>query len=240
MNTPAKFWMMIPWGRVGSNLLLNNIKQIVGDYRCELVNENFSRIRSPEAQIDWMNEFYDAETDLDLIGCKQNLRRVASPDQVGSLLANRGIRLIRLRRDNYLKVAISQLRGEIYAERSRAETGVRLWGVHVGRAPLGPQPLDAKRFLRVVALAKDTDHRLACFTPDTPTLDIEYEQLLAGSDRVAAATCEWLGLSARRPATPKFIKATPDNLEEAVPNLPELRDALSRSTLRDLAHMFDD
>lgn len=239
MTETVKFWMMMPRGRVGSNLLLNNIKQIVGMDRCMLINENFNAMRSPEAQLAWIEEFYAAGAGLDLIGCKQNIRTIGALDRVGSLLADNGVRLVRLRRDNYLKVAISQLRAELYAARSRAETGVARWGVYNGRLPLEPTPLDPRRFLRLVELARDTDGQLARFAPDTPTLDIEYRQLQAGSDKVAADVCHWLGLAVSRRATPAFVKATPDNLEEAVPNLPDLREALNQSPLSDLAYMFD-
>ncbi|MBA3810161.1 MAG: hypothetical protein H0X27_00650 [Caulobacteraceae bacterium] len=240
MNEPAKFWMLIPWGRVGSNLLLNNLKQIVGPDDCSLINENLSVTQSVKTQLSWVREFYAQQTPLALIGCKQNIRSVAAPRRLSSLLENLGIALIRLRRENYVKVAISQLRAELYAKRSVARFGVAKWGVRNGREPLESAPLDARRFLKGVGLAKHTDGLLARFTPDVPTLDLEYRQLQTGSDQVAADVCQWLGLAVSRPATPAFVKATPDNLEDAVPNLRELREALSRSTLRELAHMFDD
>lgn len=240
MTTPAKFWMMIPWGRVGSNLLLNNLKQIVGADNCSLINENFSVDQPVKAQLSWVRDFYDAPTSFALIGCKQNIRSVASRRRLASLLEDRGLALIRLRRDNYVKVAISQLRAELYAKRSVAQSGVAKWGVRTGREPLESAPLDPKRFIRSVALAKHADGLLARFRPDVPTLDLEYGQLQTSSDQVAADVCQWLGLAVSRPATPAFVKATPDNLEEAVPNLPHLREALGHSTLRDLAPMFDD
>lgn len=240
MIPPAKFWMLIPWGRVGSNLLLNNLKQIVGSERCSLINENFSIAQSVKAQLSWVRDFYGSQTHLALIGCKQNIRSVVAPRRLAQLLEDMGVALIRLRRDNYVKVAISQLRAELYAKRSVAQSGVARWGVRHGREPLEPAPLDPGRFLKGVGLAKHTDSLVVRFRPDVPTLDLEYRQLQAGSDHVAADVCRWLGLSVSQPATPAFIKATPDNLEEAVPNLPVLREALSRSSLRDLAYMFDD
>ena len=240
MTPPAKFWMMIPWGRVGSNLLLNNIKQMVGSGRCTLVNENFNVMPSVEAQLAWMRDFYGTGTDLDLIGCKQSIRSVGALDPVGSLLAELGVGLIRVRRANFLKVAISQLRAELFAQRSLVETGAAKWGVRHGREPLGPAHLDPQRFLQIAALAKSTDDLLARFAPDTPTLDLEYRQLQTGSVEVAEAVCAWLGLFVSRPASPAFVKATPDDLEKAVPNLDSLREALRESDLRDLDPMFDE
>ena len=240
MTLPAKFWMMIPWGRVGSNLLLNNIKQMVGSGRCTLINENFNVMPSIETQLAWIGDFYGASTDLDLVGCKQSILSVGALDRVGSLLADLGIALIRVRRANFVKVAISQLRAELFAEKSLLEIGAAKWGVRHGREPLGPAPLDPNRFLEIAALARSTDDLLAGFTPKTPTLDIEYRQLQADSVQVARAACEWLGLSVSRSAKPAFVKATPDDLDAAVPNLRSLREALSESPLHDLAPMFDE
>jgi hypothetical protein len=234
------FMIMMPWGRVGSNLFLNSLGQAVGSIERKLVNENFNLLRDPDAQLAWTRAFYTDEGGPPLIGSKQNILSVGDRDKMSDLLAELAVPLVRLRRENLLKVAVSQLRAEIYAERSLARTGHRVWGVRTDHEPLGPEPLDAKRFLHVATHARRADDMLNAFSPATRIMDIEYRQLGMGGDQVVEAVCAWLGLAAVRKARPAYVKATPDDLARAVPNLASLREALRDSPLRDLEWMFDE
>ncbi len=231
---------MMPWGRVGSNLLFNSMGQIVGPIPRKFANENFNTLKDADQQLAWTRTFYIAEDRPPLVGCKQNILSVADRGRLSDLLAELTVSLIRLRRENIVKVAISLLRAEIYAARSRALTGVAVWGVRSDSEPLGPTPLDAERFLQVAARARQADAMLAEFSPATRTLDIEYGQLRDGGGRLAEQVCDWLSLPVARKARPYFAKATPDDLASAVPNLAVLREALAASDLRDLEWMFDE
>lgn len=231
---------MMPWGRVGSNLLFNSIGQIVGPIARKFANENFNLLREADQQLAWTRTFYTAEDRPPLVGCKQNVLSVADRPRLSDLLAELSVQLIRLRRQNIVKVAVSLLRAEIYAARSRAQTGVAVWGVRSDSEPLAPTPLDPRRFLEVAARARQADEMLAEFSPATRTLDLEYEQLRDGGGQLAEQVCDWLGLPVFRKARPHFAKATPDDLVRAVPNLACLREALAGSPLGDLEWMFDD
>ncbi|MEO8927810.1 MAG: hypothetical protein ABI306_11680 [Caulobacteraceae bacterium] len=236
----ASFLIMMPWGRVGSNLLFNSIGQAVGPIARKLANENFNRLRDADAQLAWAREFYTTPDNPPLVACKQNILSIADPGKLSDLLAELAVPLIRIRRENILKVAVSQLRAELYAEQSLALTGVRVWGVRSGREPLGPASLDPERFVQVAVHARRADEMLAAFSPATRTLDIEYGQLREGGDDVAERVCDWLGLEVAKKARPAFAKATPDDLAIAVPNLADLRQALARSPLAELDAMFDE
>jgi len=236
----ATFLIMTPWGRVGSNLLFNSIGQVVGATSRKFVNENFNLLRDAAAQLAWTRAFYTDKEGPPLIGCKQNILSVGDREALGELVADLGVPLIRLRRANILKVAVSQLRAEIYAARSRERTGVAAWGVRSDSEPLGPVELDAGRFLRVASHARRADDLLARFSPATRTLDLEYRQLQGGDNQAAEQVCGWLGLSVTQKARPFFTKATPDDLAAAVPNLTNLREALAASPLADLDAMFDE
>ncbi|MDQ2765166.1 MAG: hypothetical protein M3Y22_17325 [Pseudomonadota bacterium] len=236
----AAFLIMMPWGRVGSNLLFNSIGQAAGLAPRRFVNENFNLLREPSEQLSWLRAFYTSINNPPLVGCKQNILSVGDRLALSALLAELAVPLIRLRRSNILKVAVSQLRAEIYAERSRVLTGVAVWGVRTDSEPMGPTVLNADRFLQVATRARQADAMLAEFSPDTPTLDVEYAQMCAGVDKVTEQVCEWLGLAVSRKTRPYFTKATPDDLASAVPNLADLRRALARSPLAELDGMFDE
>lgn len=231
--------IMTPWGRVGSNLLMNSFGQVVGPIPRRMVNENFNLLHGAEAQIAWIRDFYMAPDNPPLVGSKQNIRSVSDPGGVSRVMAELQIPLVRLRRDNLVKIAVSQLRAEIYAKRTLAETGIGAWGVRPGREALGPEPLDPQRFVQVADTARRAGEMLAAFTPPTPTLDLEYAELLDGAEAASRRLCGWLGIPVARAAKPAFVKATPDALAEAVPNLADLRQALRASALADLEWMFD-
>jgi hypothetical protein len=232
--------IMMPWGRVGSNLIFSSLGQVVGPIARRLVNENFNRLREPGEQLSWTRTFYTAEDNPPLVGSKQNILSVGDREGLSDLLTELSVPLIRLRRENVLKVAVSQLRAEIYAARSLAQTGVRAWGVRADHEPLGPEPLDPQRFLQVATHAKLADGMLNDFSPATRTMNIDYKQLHSGGDQVTAQVCDWLEIPVSRKARPAFKKATPDDLAQAVPNLESLRDALRESPLRGLEWMFDE
>lgn len=236
----AKFMMLMPWGRVGSNLLFNNISQASRLKRRRFANENFNLLKDGERQLEWVSQFYGDDGGVDLIGSKQNMVSVRQPDGLARALAVLEVKLIRMRRRNIVKVAVSQLRAELYAERTRVQTGVAVWGVKADRTPLGPAELDPKKFLRVAGRALEADEKLVRFEPEVPTLNIEYEDIREDPGAVTARVCEWLGLDADQPIEPTYIKATPDDLALAVPNLSDLRAVLRASALFKLDSQFDE
>ena len=239
MSAPARFMIMTPWGRVGSNLLLNSFGQLIGRIPRRLVNETLNRLPGADDQLAWIRAFYAVDDGAPLVGSKQNILALADRERVGGLLAELEISLIRLRRDNLVKVAVSQLRAEIYAQRSKSETGVAAWGVRPNRQPLGPETLDPARFVQVAADARRAGEWLSDFAPATRTLDLEYADLADGGQSAGRRLCVWLGVEAAGEVKPAFTKATPDDLRAAVPNLAELRAALMGSPLADLEWMFD-
>ncbi len=157
--------IMTPWGRVGSNLLLNSFGQLIGRIPRRLVNETLNRFPGADDQLAWIRAFYTVDDGAPLVGSKQNILALADRERVGGLLAELEISLIRLRRDNLVKVAVSQLRAEIYAQRSKSETGVAAWGVRPNRQPLGPETLDPARFVQVAADARRAGEWLRVISP---------------------------------------------------------------------------
>ena len=237
---PKKFMIMTPWGRVGSNMIMDSIRQLARDRSGKYDNEGFNGLTDASEQEKWLRRFFTDSEGLEIIGSKQNVLSIREPRAVGRMLGELGVSLIRMRRANVLKVAISQLRAEIYAQKTLAQNGAAKWGVRVGQQPLGPAVLDPKRFLSAVKTARHADETLLAFRPDLPTLDIDYREIQADPVRIARYVCRWLGLEVRGEVSQRFIKATPDDLASAVPNLAELRAVLERSRMAGLAPLFDE
>ena len=240
-SAPHRFVMLMPWGRVGSNLLFTLLHASFARDEVRFANEWLNATPDAEEQLAWFRDFYAArEEGLLLVGSKHALRGIADPKALAGLFAELELPLVRMRRANLVKVTVSKLRADLYAEQTRRETGAALWGVEQGREALPPEPLDPARFVDILAQVAHWDRELAKFAPDCPTLDIEYGELQADPLAALHRTLDWIGIAPRREAKPRYRKATPDELARAVPNLAELRDAAKAAGLDDLDAQFEE
>ncbi|WP_299328303.1 hypothetical protein [Parasphingopyxis sp.] len=232
--------IMMPWGRVGSNLLLSMIRTAFPSSETRAVNEPFKRGMNAEQQIDLFKKFYrrrDAEERL--IIAKYSVRLIADKAALARQFSEHGVRLVRQRRANLVKAAVSQLRGKLYADLSEKQSGRRRWGVPAKERPLPPVALDPKRFVEVLRGMVSSDEELMRFAPDCPILDIEYEQISEGPEQVFSDLLDWLEVVPQRAPEIIFAKATPDDLTQAVPNLEALRDAANAAGFEQFDAMFD-
>ncbi|MEQ9661237.1 MAG: hypothetical protein RLN87_01660 [Parasphingopyxis sp.] len=231
--------IMMPWGRVGSNLLSSLIKGSFDSGTVRFANEPLYQMRDKAKQEAWFRGFYQPEANERLIGSKHALRALEDRDATARLFEELELPVLRMRRDNIVKVAISQERAKLYARRSERETGKAMWGVRKGEDPLPPTPLDAEEFVDTLALVAAEDKALAAFRPDCPLFDLDYETLVASEGKTLAAIFDWIGIAPDRAPQERFVKATPDDLAKAVPNIAELRNAAAKAGLERLDPMFD-
>ncbi len=76
------------------------------------------------------------------------------------------LRVVRLRRRNLVKAAVSQIRAEQYAQKMERETGERPWAIKTGRPTLGPSTIDPDLLVKRIGIMEGCDRRLtAAFTP---------------------------------------------------------------------------
>ncbi len=238
---PKRLALMMPWGRVGSNLLVSQLKTSFSSKRIRFANEPLNRTAEFSAQLTWFRDFYTAGSDTEaLVGSKHAIRIFSDRDRLADLFAELGLMLVRQRRANFVKVAVSQLRAKLYADHTKQQTGRALWGVYKGQKALPPLPLDAEAFLAVIGEIAAADEILMAFAPDCHTYDLEYETLKADPGAIARDVLAWLELTPDRESELRFDKATPDRLAEAVPNLEELRKAALANGFADLEPMFDE
>lgn len=230
---------MMPWGRVGSNFLSSLINNSFDKRAVHFVNEPLYEMRDAARQEAWFREFYRDAGDARLIASKHALRALEDRAATGRLFAELGLSLLRMRRANIVKVAVSHERARLYATQSEQLTGKARWGVRRGETPLPPTPLDPQSFVETLALVHREDDALRDFQPDCPIYDLDYEALVADEPQILREIFAWLDIAPdRRPGT-LFVKATPDDLGEAVPNLDELRRAARESGFEALDPMFD-
>ena len=222
----VRFMMLMPWGRVGSNLLFAILRQSAP---MKLANENLIQLRTAPEQMSWFKEFYELDAEFPSrphIGSKQNLRAIRDLDALQRALTENNVRVVRLRRKNFAKAAISQIRAEIYAKQTEQETGVAAWGVKRGAKTLGPTVIDPDLLLRRIGIMVEYDSKLmnAFAAPDV--LDIEYEEINGSLDGVVTRLRDFLEIP-QKAFSPPFDKATPDRLADAVTNFPEIQARLA-------------
>jgi LPS sulfotransferase NodH len=218
----VRFMMLMPWGRVGSNLLFDILRQSAP---MKLNNEKFNQLPTAQEQIDWLNEFYESGADIaskPYIGSKQNLMAVRDMPALADVLSRNGVRVVRLRRDNFLKSAVSQIRAEQYAEKTGRETGTKLWAVKKGAEGLGPSHIDPKILVQRMEVMESLHAKLMSALPHDAVLDIEYEEVNSSLDAVVKRLRAYLDVPEKAYAVP-YDKATPDDLSGAILNYSEIR-----------------
>lgn len=216
----------MPWGRVGSNLLVAIVKRAT---RAKLNNEGLNQLRTPSEQEAWFRNFYElnaARPSRTYIGSKQNLLAIRDLHAFSVLLKTAEVRIIRMRRENVIKTAVSQMRAEHYAQKMREETGSARWALTHDDPILGPVRLDPDIFFRRVGLIDSLQRKLMEAFPNDGVLDIEYEEINTKLRDVVWRVHQHLGIPWGSFEVP-YRKATPDRLSDAVENLTELRERLS-------------
>ena len=142
------------------------------------------------------------------------------------------MRIVRLRRDNLVKAAVSQMRAEQYAEKTAEQAGVRRWAVRREHEPLGPTRLHPEVLVKRISLMESLQVRLIAAFAAEEVLDIEYEEINASLEQVVDRARRYLDLP-HVPFRVPFRKATPDVLSEAITNFDEIRERLSATPWMD-------
>lgn len=226
MTTPIRFLLLMPWGRVGSNLLFSILKQSLP---MKTDNERFNQLRTAAEQDAWCRNFYEIDRGTVLhthIGSKQNVLAVKDLPALRRLLSANRVRIVRLRRDNIVKSAVSQMRAEQFADGTREKCGVARWAVRHGEEKLGTTRLDLDMLLRRIELIESLQQRLMSGFESATVADVEYEELNTALPQTVRRIRKFLELP-DKPLRVPFVKATPDALEEAVENFSEMSQRLS-------------
>lgn len=196
----------------------------------KLANESLNTIKGESEQLAWYRGFYELDRlsqSAPLIGSKQNLRALFDPARLARLFMADGIKVVRMRRDNIVKVTVSQIRGEQYALKTKAEGGQARWAVRTGDSALGPSVIEPSVLYARIQIMQKMHDRLMALLPAADVLDIEYEDVSRNLDHVVGSLRLRLGLGERGRFAIPFMKATPDRLQDAIANFDEIRASLA-------------
>ncbi len=225
----VRFIILMQWGRVGSNLVVNIINQ---SGSVKMTNERFNTIRDRDGQVAQYRSHFEIGEEAHahrLIGTKENVMTLADRDEFAVMLRADGVRIIRMRRDDLLKAAVSQMRAELYAAKTKEELGQAKWAVRRGDTPLGPTAIDPATLVTRMGMMDRARERLMTLFASGEVFDIEYEDILHGLDGVVTGVRAHLDLPADAPFRVPFIKATPDDLASVIVNYDEVAAAVRSS-----------
>jgi hypothetical protein len=200
--SPRRAYLLMPWGRVGSNLVLQAMAQSPA-VRCE--NEPLTAIRAREAdpdaaQKDWMRRsLEDPEPRVRLVNL--SLRSIVDDDFFLEAIradAAAGAAVVFLERRNPVEVAFSALRAEHYAAVHRERFGRATWAVRRGREIDLRTPVDPARFLGLLDAVAADARRMARWRAALPGLDLYYSDVALSLAMVVEEICARLDLPVPR------------------------------------------
>ena len=205
---PVRVLVVMPLGRVGSNLLtayLGGFKRSLGQH------EGLQYGQSAAEQRQLLAEFFacpDADSPR-LIFWKQNVRSLADPAAIESLAGELGVSVICMFRKDIVRMAVSHLRARSYARKTALETGQELWGLPTGEQQLGPTPIDIGELDRLIVRHEAMTERLANLFLQCRHLDIEYADLAADIPATMGRVSDFLGIETMAFSPPASRKRRP-------------------------------
>lgn len=217
---PTRFLIAMPWGRVGSSLLAAILSRSLRDQRLRMSIETLTdnEAWSADEQLAWARRHYALDGpagDVTHIGAKESALAMRDPAAFTDLCARHGIRVVRMRRANVVKAAISQIRAEAYARATGS------WSVPAGATGLGPSHIDPGVLRERIARMDRADRLLMDLFDGCAIHEVEYDDLQRDLAGVVRRVRDFLGIE-QRPYSVPHEKATADDLAAAVENHAEI------------------
>lgn len=219
-------YLVMPWGRVGSNLILDILAQSpeVRAGRIKVSGEPLTRIRTKARnnmhtfarQLVWLLR-HDAIISV-------SAHSLVSPNVLATVM--RGPAVYLDRRD-IVRTAVSVIRARAYAKAHAELHGSETWAVRPGRMIQVLPRVEAGTLLRYIEVIEAARRKMDILRKRLPGPTIWYEDILADLDGVLSTVWSTFGLAPHGYAMPS-IKATPEDLRAAVSNPDELASELPR------------
>ena len=239
MSDPATvfFVILMPWGRVGSNLVSTTLNRTRG---VTVNNEPTTRIRTEghrdglsladmaaqqTAQLDAFVETHRGVTAV--AGLKLSHRSLVEPKPYLLRIREYGFRPVIMTRRNHLKTAVSQLRAQDRANQAATEWKSP-WAVRTEEPKPGPTAIDIEEAIRLTALfakmEKSLERSIKAVFNGTG-LRIEYAELAADPAATMVAIFDYLDLAVPHSFDLTYRKATSDTLSDDICNFTDFKKA---------------
>ena len=230
------FLFMMPWGRVGSNLINSILAQHIKRYNGKIYNEPTTGIKSKylpkgldkvsEEQKKWWQEFVVETTKNPYIGANISISSLVDNNWFFDEIAGKDTSIIYLDRVNVVKTAISKIRAEKYAKFTTEKYGKPMWGMREGMKALGATTIDADKLLSTIKMIETNRVLKNQLLSTAPGLEITYEDINFDLHAVVCEIVNYLNIPLIQYDI-TFKKATSDKLKREILNYSELEDTLT-------------
>ncbi|MCA0918755.1 hypothetical protein [Pseudooceanicola nanhaiensis] len=227
----APFVLLMPWGRVGSNLVTSALAQRA---EVRIQNEPTTRIRTYGHRRGRSRDHMRDQQFLHLrgvvaraqrtslvLGLKLSYRSLLAPEAyLGELSAAR-FRVVLMVRENALKCAVSQMRALARAQAAQDDAPWQSpWSIGLTEPKPGPSEIDPEEAIRLThVFAKMHDQMVASAQAafGDAALVVEYRALAAEPEATMARIFAHVGLVPPERIDLLHRKATSDDLREEIP-----------------------
>lgn len=221
----------MPWGRVGSNLVMAYLRSIL---KGKFANEPLNQIKGVEAQSDYLQDFFSDTQDEPDACLKITIRSIEDLEAAQSILNDQDVFVIKMYRCDHVKTVVSQIRAEQYANKTKEETGKAKWAVRKSEDPLDATVIDVPLLEKRIEIVEGDQRKLECVQLNN-SIDVFYEDIADDAHAVFRKISAFLDKPANSNFEIPFRKATPDDLTKAVKNLEEVNRWLVSSGRREIA-----
>lgn len=223
-----KVCVLMPWGRVGSNLMMAYLRSIL---KGRFANEPLNSIKSAPDQALYLREFFQEKSLSEDMCLKITIRSIKNLPEVVNILNEEGVYVIKMFRKDHVKTVVSQIRAEKYAKKTKEETGAAKWAVRKLDEPL-PSTMIELPLLRHRIKVVEGDQAVLEQVEFLSSINIFYEDIVQNVFAVFSKVSNFLDLPFNEEFKIPFRKATPDDLSRAIINVDEINEWLEANGYR--------
>ena len=241
-----KFALIMPWGRVGSNLVVGVLTSIRGvvisnepttslktltagkpnsQFQADMEQTRFMQSWPEVPASSLLQESYESISPILPYGLKLSHRSFVSPMTIYSILRDRNFRVVRMDRRNHVKSAVSQIRAE---QRYRASGGAA-FAIPKGHERPGPSTLSVRQVVAKTQMFEKFSSEMESYLAQVvggSILECYYEDLLRTPQDQIRRVADFLNISLPAKFELAFEKATSDRLRDDILNYDEVAAAL--------------
>ncbi len=234
---PRPLLVLMPRGRVGSNLLTS---QLNAHRQIKMFNEVLTSMgtrhgkRKDEAWIEqraWLEAFVAGLSEhakRRYVGLKVDFGMIGDPDAFIGFVCDHGFTTLYIHRANFVKQAVSLVRARANAARTREKYGAALWGIGSPEDALPPGPVDPVEIEQIAGVMM-RQHEACVSGLERAGIDylpIEYASFTRDMNGTLVRIEAFLGIDGITRDT-RFVKGTDDDLRLAVTNFDALQARLT-------------